>query len=59
MGPEEEDDDHGPGGGQGTARGPHLLKLICDGLGLLVPLEPHHVQIWSVLTVHVIEAKTE
>lgn len=22
---------------------PHLFKLIGDGLGLLVPLEPHHV----------------
>lgn len=30
-------------GGRGTGRGPHLLKLIGDGLGLLVPLEPHHV----------------
>lgn len=23
--------------------GSHLLKLISDGLGLLVPLEPHHI----------------
>lgn len=23
--------------------GPHLLELVRDGLGLLVPLEPHHV----------------
>ena len=30
-------------GRRGVGRGPHLLELVCDGLGLLVPLEPHHV----------------
>lgn len=29
--------------GEGLGEGPHLLKLISDGLGLLMPLEPHHV----------------
>ena len=32
----------GPGR-RGAGRGPHLLELVCDGLGLLMPLEPHHV----------------
>lgn len=30
-------------GPAGRRAGSHLLELVSDGLGLLVPLEPHHI----------------
>lgn len=30
-------------GPTGRRAGSHLLELVSDGLGLLVPLEPHHI----------------